>query len=345
MQKTIINQIFVQIKTYIWIEYILIRQIYIDIIVKYVIYQLNIRIIVITRFAISYFKICVKWFQFLQYKISSFDTTSPLIRAFKDKKKNYYSLQSGKISYFTAIRVPQATKNNRFIRAAKEGKINPFDAYPEDDRQIQSKCNRRIYKGGSRKSTRKAAAIKIQAVQRGKKGREKSCNKRPLCKYSGKTCKLILGGKSYWSERPLKDLFVEMLTDDIYYGGLKAVKILNKEIKAVDSRLSSIYKSSDKEIILTPIDTRDENELKKIFRNVDNPNYRSAYSYSGGKRHQKRTHKKKQGRRTIRKKKQARTHKKKKEDRTHKRNRKRRTGYRKQKRRTGYRKQKRRTKK
>jgi hypothetical protein len=62
--------------------------------------------------------------QFLQYKISSFDTTSPLIRAFKDKKKNYYSLQSGKISYFTAIRVPQATKNNRFIRATKEGKIN-----------------------------------------------------------------------------------------------------------------------------------------------------------------------------------------------------------------------------
>ena len=187
----------------------------------------------------------------------------------------------------------------------KDGNINPFDAYAEDDRQIQNKCNRRIYK--------------------------KNCNRRPLCKYSGKTCKLILGGKSYWSTRPLKDLFIEMLTDDIYYGGLKAVKILNREIKAVDPRLSSIYKSSDREIILTPIDIRDEQELLRIFNNTDDPNHRSVYSYSGGR---KRTLKKKQKRRTVRKKKQARTHKKKKEDRTHKRNRKRRTGYRKQKKRT-----------
>jgi len=178
----------------------------------------------------------------------------------------------------------------------KEGKINPFDAYPEDDRQIQSKCNRRVYK--------------------------KSCNKRPLCKYSGKTCKLILGGKSYWSERSLKDLFVEMLTDDIYYGGLKAVKILNKEIKSVDSRLSSIYKSSDKELILTPLDINDE-ELLKIFKYELDPNEKSAYTYSGGKR--RTLKKKKQRRRTIRKKKQLRTHKKKKQTRTHKRNRKRRT--------------------
>ena len=63
--------------------------------------------------------------EFVRYNITSFDTTSPLIRAFKDEKKNYYELnESGEFSYSTAIRVPQATENRRFLRAAKEGKIN-----------------------------------------------------------------------------------------------------------------------------------------------------------------------------------------------------------------------------
>lgn len=63
--------------------------------------------------------------EFVRYNITSFDTTSPLIRAFKDDKKNYYALNdSGEISYSTAIRVPQATENSRLQRAAKEGKIN-----------------------------------------------------------------------------------------------------------------------------------------------------------------------------------------------------------------------------
>lgn len=63
--------------------------------------------------------------EFVRYKITSFDTTSPLIRAFKDSVKNYYSLnESGELNYFTALRVPQATENSRLQRAAKEGKLN-----------------------------------------------------------------------------------------------------------------------------------------------------------------------------------------------------------------------------
>jgi hypothetical protein len=63
--------------------------------------------------------------EFVPYNITSFDTTSPLIRAFKDERKNYYILNgSGELSYSTAIRVPQATENPRLQRAAKEGKIN-----------------------------------------------------------------------------------------------------------------------------------------------------------------------------------------------------------------------------
>jgi hypothetical protein len=47
--------------------------------------------------------------QFNSYRVASFDTTSPLIRAFKDARRNYY-LRDGKwaMSYYTAIRIPQA---------------------------------------------------------------------------------------------------------------------------------------------------------------------------------------------------------------------------------------------
>jgi hypothetical protein len=63
--------------------------------------------------------------EFVPYNITSFDTTSPLIRAFKAEKNNYYALnETGMLSYSTAIRVPQATENRRLKQAAKEGKIN-----------------------------------------------------------------------------------------------------------------------------------------------------------------------------------------------------------------------------
>lgn len=63
--------------------------------------------------------------EFVRYNITSFDTTSPMIRAFKDEKKNYYRLDSsGTMTYQTALRVPHATENQRLKKAAKEGKIN-----------------------------------------------------------------------------------------------------------------------------------------------------------------------------------------------------------------------------
>lgn len=58
--------------------------------------------------------------EFTNYGIASFDTTSPLRRAFKDARANYYhSNGNGKLDYFSAIRVPQATENNRLKRRAK----------------------------------------------------------------------------------------------------------------------------------------------------------------------------------------------------------------------------------
>lgn len=59
------------------------------------------------------------------YNVSSFDTTSPLYRAFKDKVKNYYSLRpDGDVDYYTALRIPQAIDNLDLIRRAKRGRLN-----------------------------------------------------------------------------------------------------------------------------------------------------------------------------------------------------------------------------
>ena len=63
--------------------------------------------------------------EFTRYnKIASFDTTSPLIRAFKDARRNYYLPNGdGTIHYYTAIRIPQAHENNRLKRQVQSGSI------------------------------------------------------------------------------------------------------------------------------------------------------------------------------------------------------------------------------
>ena len=62
--------------------------------------------------------------EFAQYRhIASFDTTSPLIRAFKDATRNYYLPNTdGLLDYYTAIRVPQAITNNKLKAHAKSGR-------------------------------------------------------------------------------------------------------------------------------------------------------------------------------------------------------------------------------
>lgn len=60
-----------------------------------------------------------------RYGVASFDTTSPLVRAFKDARKNYWVRnEAGDLSYYTAIRIPQAIENNRLKTKALEGRIN-----------------------------------------------------------------------------------------------------------------------------------------------------------------------------------------------------------------------------
>jgi hypothetical protein len=63
--------------------------------------------------------------EFSGYAITSFDTTSPLTRAFKDSTRNYYLPgQNGKLRYYSAIRIPQATENNALNRLCKTGRFS-----------------------------------------------------------------------------------------------------------------------------------------------------------------------------------------------------------------------------
>lgn len=66
--------------------------------------------------------------EFSKYGVASFDTTSPLLRAFKDAVKNYFARSDiGELSYYTAIRVPQARDNAKLKVKALQGSVNQED--------------------------------------------------------------------------------------------------------------------------------------------------------------------------------------------------------------------------
>lgn len=76
---------------------------------------------------------------FHSFDIASFDTTSPLIRAFKDAKQNYYLPGNGlKLRYFTSIRVPQALENPRLQRTVKRGTFRAEDLVAMESRALSS---------------------------------------------------------------------------------------------------------------------------------------------------------------------------------------------------------------
>ena len=75
--------------------------------------------------------------EFTDFGITSFDSTSPLIRAFKDEKANYYSEASdGKLAYYTAIRIPQAIENARLMQGIKRGAFSAEDLHLRERRAL-----------------------------------------------------------------------------------------------------------------------------------------------------------------------------------------------------------------
>jgi len=62
--------------------------------------------------------------EFKRFNITSFDTASPMIRSFKDAVKNYYlPASSGELTYYTAIRVPQALENTKLLGLVRQGAL------------------------------------------------------------------------------------------------------------------------------------------------------------------------------------------------------------------------------
>nr|WP_295078347.1 tRNA-guanine transglycosylase DpdA [uncultured Roseateles sp.] len=75
--------------------------------------------------------------EFTGYGITSFDSTSPLIRAFKDEKANYYSdAGAGKLNYYTAIRIPQAIENTRLVQGIKKGTFSAEDLQEREQKAL-----------------------------------------------------------------------------------------------------------------------------------------------------------------------------------------------------------------
>ncbi|WP_426025051.1 tRNA-guanine transglycosylase DpdA [Brevundimonas sp. TSRC1-1] len=59
--------------------------------------------------------------EFAPFNVTSIDTTSPLLRAFKDDKQNYWLGDGPNLTYYTAIRVPQAIENPRLQAHVRQG--------------------------------------------------------------------------------------------------------------------------------------------------------------------------------------------------------------------------------
>jgi hypothetical protein len=76
---------------------------------------------------------------FTDYGITSFDTSSPLIRAFMDEKANYYAPQpDGSMEYYAAIRIPQSTENFRLMQGIKRGMYNIEELQYREARALTS---------------------------------------------------------------------------------------------------------------------------------------------------------------------------------------------------------------
>ena len=76
---------------------------------------------------------------FREFDIASFDTTSPLIRSFKDSNRNYYALKpQGGIEYYSAVRIPQSIENNALKNLAKQGVYSQEDLQARERSALQA---------------------------------------------------------------------------------------------------------------------------------------------------------------------------------------------------------------
>ncbi len=108
--------------------------------------------------------------QFTGYGITSFDSTSPLIKAFMDAKNNYFLQDpNGGLEYYTAIRIPQAMENTRLMQGIKRGIFSAEDLLIREQKAL--KMLREFDQGyGTVKSTLDAVMDYHQFLVRGESG-------------------------------------------------------------------------------------------------------------------------------------------------------------------------------
>ena len=83
---------------------------------------------------------------FTTENLTSVDTTSPLLRAFKDSRANYYEWDGNGFNYFTAIRVPQVLSSNPLKKMVQSGKLELEDAIELEKNALKTL---RAYDSGS----------------------------------------------------------------------------------------------------------------------------------------------------------------------------------------------------
>ena len=77
--------------------------------------------------------------EFQKYNIFSIDTTSPLLRAFKDRKHNLFMPgKNNDLIYYSAIRIPQSTENRALMRLIKNNLFSYEEVHNKEINAINS---------------------------------------------------------------------------------------------------------------------------------------------------------------------------------------------------------------
>ncbi len=76
--------------------------------------------------------------EFQKYGISSFDTTSPLLKAFKDARHNYWSQNGCSINYYMAIKIPQVHDNTVLKNKIKSGRLRQEETTVLESQALKS---------------------------------------------------------------------------------------------------------------------------------------------------------------------------------------------------------------
>ena len=95
--------------------------------------------------------------EFQNCGLDSVDTTSPLLRAFKDSRANYYEWDGASFNYFTAIRVPQVLTSPPLKRMVQAGKLELEEAV-----ELEREALSTLRKYDSGESSMKAAVNSVR---------------------------------------------------------------------------------------------------------------------------------------------------------------------------------------